>query len=65
MPKYAVVRENRVSAIIVASSLQSAEKLVKGSCIEVTSSDDIGQNYTFDGTKWNKPVLNNIPLEEN
>lgn len=57
MPKFYVVKDNKITNSIVAPSKHSAEKLTQAECLEITDTLQCGFGWTFDGNNWIPPVI--------
>jgi hypothetical protein len=57
MANYAVMNGNTVENIIVADTKEIAEQIVGKLCIEYTNSNPAGIGWTWDGTKFTAPVV--------
>ena len=57
MANYAVIQNNKVINVIVADSKAIAEDVTGHTCIEYTSESPAGIGYTWDGTNFVPPVI--------
>ena len=57
MATFAVMNSNIVENIIVADTKEIAEQVVGNECIEYTDSNPARIGWTWDGTKFTAPVV--------
>jgi hypothetical protein len=60
MANYAVINDNKVINIIVCDSKEIAEQVTGTICIEYTNENPAGIGYTWDGSVFTKPIIEEI-----
>ena len=60
---FAVISENLVLNLIVADTLEIAEAVSGLTCVEYTNENPAGIGWTYDGTNFVSPVVEEIPAE--
>lgn len=63
MANFAVISGNSVSNVIVADTKEIAEQVIGSACIEYTDENPASIGWTFDGTNFIPPVVEEIPAE--
>jgi len=64
MATFAIILDNKVINIIDAPSLEVAQEATGQTCIEYTDSNPAGIGWTWDGTNFVPPVVEEISEEE-
>jgi hypothetical protein len=64
MATFAIILDNKVINIIDAPSLEVAQEATGKTCIEYTDSNPAGIGWTWDGTNFVPPVVEEISEEE-
>ena len=64
MATYAVMNSNIVENIIVADTKEIAEQVTRSICIEYTDENPAGIGWTYDGSNFIAPAVEEIPTEE-
>lgn len=63
MTKYAVIKENIVDNLIIANTLEDAELVTNANCIEYTDENPACIGWTWDGTNFIPPLVEE-PIED-
>lgn len=58
MPKFSVIRDNKVINLIIADSKEDAELLTKTECIEFNDDFLFGPGSEYNGSEWILPPKN-------
>ena len=56
MANYAVMKNNKVSNVIVADTKEVAEEITSSVCIEYTEVNPAGIGWTYNGSTFEQPV---------
>lgn len=60
---FAVIENGLVTNVIIAESKEIAELVTGHPCIEYTTENTAGINWTWDGTNFVPPVVEETPTE--
>lgn len=57
MATFAVIEEGKVINVIIADNQEIAELVTQKTCVEYTETKPAGIGWTYDGKKFNEPVI--------
>jgi hypothetical protein len=63
MKNFAVITSNKVINVIIAETKENAELGTDSECIEYTTENPVGIGWTYDGTNFIAPILEETPSE--
>jgi hypothetical protein len=63
MATFAVISGKLVTNVILAETKEIAEEVTGLTCVEYTNENPAGIGWTYDGTNFVSPVVEEIPAE--